>query len=104
MKVFRAILILLLCLNLFQYNFWHLWVNMFYHLEYIQFTIFWLILHQVNDSWVKVIAKEGLLFCANDLIDMVYFDPQKVDINEYIFCLIGIIILVWQKTQTKRVS
>lgn len=101
MKKLRAIGVLLLLLNLFQYNFWHLWHNMFYHLEYVQFTIFWLIIHQINDKWVKLIAKEGLVFCANDLVDMVYFDPQKVDINEYIFAVISLIILTWH-TMTKK--
>lgn len=103
MKKLRIILILLLVLNLFQYNFWHLWHNMFFHLEYVQFSIFWAILYQLNDKWAKLITTEGMIFCANDIVDMVYFDPQKFEWNEVVFCLIALIFL-YGTSRRKRVG
>jgi hypothetical protein len=104
MKKLIAICCLLLVLNLFQYNFWHLWHNMFYHLEYIQFIIFWGIIHQVNNKWVRLISIEGIIFCVNDIVDMVYFDPQKFELNEVIFCLIAFTIFLYGTLRQRRAT
>jgi uncharacterized membrane protein YecN with MAPEG domain len=103
MKKLVAILIFLLLLDLFQYNFWYLWFNCFYHCEYVYKLIVWIIFLQVNNKWVKLVSKVGIIFCVNDIVDMIYFDPQKFQWNEVVFCLIAFTIFLYGTIRRKRV-
>jgi len=97
-----VLLILVLICNLFQSNFWHLWYNLWYHADYFQFILLWYVILKSNENkWVKLVCYEGLIFNVNDVVDVLFMNPNKIEINEYIFCTLALIILIW-KTRNRR--
>lgn len=100
--LFTAIAVWVLGYNLWQFA-WH---NFYYHCVAVTWLLLFILVKDlVKDKWLKIIANIGILISVNNLLDEMFFNPNSTDINEYIFCLIGtIIILINGTIRRKRVN
>lgn len=96
----NIVLILILTLNIIQYNIWQIaWKNFFYHCESIQYLLFFCILHYIvveKNIWTALLCKIGIIFSLNDLVDLLFFNPSEFNWNDYVSSGIGIIITVYK--------
>lgn len=37
-----------------------------------------------------------VFFAFNNLVDELFFDPTKIEINEYLFCLFYLVLITWR--------
>lgn len=48
-------------------------------------------------------AKIGFWFSVNALVDELFFDPTKINLNEYLFGIL-IILILWQEHRLKKAA
>jgi hypothetical protein len=79
MKIWLAIISFLLAYNLWPYA----WQGFYYQAMATGiFFIFW----QLKNTGIA--GKIGFWFAINNLLDELFFDPQKFQFNEYLFAII----------------
>lgn len=79
-----------------------LWDSAFYHLTAFGFIGYTRALYlQTIGRW-SLVAFTVWLTCVNAFIDELFFDPQRLDVNEYIAFALIIFIVVTQKDKWIR--
>lgn len=103
----RVVLISAIVIWVAGYNLWQFaWHNFFYQCcAGTWLLLFVLVRDLVKDKWLRIIANIGILISVNNLLDEAFFNTKSFDIYEYIFCLIGtIIILINGTIRRKRIN
>lgn len=103
----RLVLISAILIWVAGYQLWRFaWNNFFYQCCAVTWLLLFILLRDLaKDKWLRITANIGILISVNNLLDEIFFNPNYTDINEYIFCLIGtIIILINGTIRRKRIN
>lgn len=109
----RAILIGSFILSILTMTFWkmlsfHYEIKGVYYLGTALSTVgfLWVIRYFIkkhcSDRWVKIVGEIIFATSINNLVDELFFDPQKIGINEYIGFLLIIALAICQSIEWKK--
>ena len=96
MSILAKITLLLGFISAFSaYTFYDLlWANAFYHLSALAFCFYTFTIYLLSSGKWSLLAFVVFLTCLNAFIDELFFEPEKIEVNEYIaFALIIVISL-----------
>ncbi len=102
----KSILISEICIAVSACTFFPLlWKHAYYHLMAVAHVLLWWFIMRVTQR--HKVAQIGFWFSVNALIDELFFDPAKIGINEYIFAVVILFLIILRKhksngTDTRR--
>jgi hypothetical protein len=75
----------------------YLWDGAFYHLTALCFFLLTRLVWKLTEGKWRLVALVMHVTAANNLLDELFFDPLKVDYNEYLTLIVTILIVYYNR-------
>lgn len=97
-------LIVSLILSISAYTCWgFMWSGFYYQAMAVSILLWMVIIRDLSTGFLKKIATIGMWLAVSNLLDEVFFDPKAIQVNEYVFALIVIIITLKKKGNARKI-